>query len=150
MDINTVLNEILVKLFRDINSIEEQAIRTGEYKDMTANDMHVIEAIGTISPKNMTSVAKTLSVTTGTLTIAINSLVKKGYVERVRSEEDRRVVLVSLSAKGKRAHAHHQKFHNEMIQSITERLSEEEKKVLAKALGNAREFFNGMKNSQKK
>lgn len=150
MDINTALNEILVNLFHNINSIEEQAIRTGEYKDMTTNDMHVIEAIGTSAPKNMTSVAKTLSVTTGTLTIAINSLVKKGYVERVRSEEDRRVVLVSLSSKGKRAFNHHQKFHEEMIKSITDRLSEEEKAVLAKALGNASEFFHGIKNDLKK
>ena len=90
MDINETLNEVLVKLFRDINTIEERAIRTEEYRDMTANDMHVIEAIGTGEPKNMTTVAKLLSVTTGTLTISMNSLVKKGYVQRVRSEEDRR------------------------------------------------------------
>ena len=145
MDINTALNEVLVKLFKNINSIEEQAIRTGDYQDMTTNDMHVIEAIGVREPKNMTAVARALSVTTGTLTIAINSLVKKGYVVRVRSEEDRRVVLVSLSPKGKKAFAHHKRFHEEMIQAITERLSEEEKVVLAKALGNASEFFNRIK-----
>ena len=46
MDINRTLNEVLVKLFRNINVIEERALRTGEYKDVTANDMHVIEAIG--------------------------------------------------------------------------------------------------------
>ena len=56
MDINETLNEVLVKLFRDINTIEERAIRTEEYRDMTANDMHVIEAIGTGEPKNMTTV----------------------------------------------------------------------------------------------
>ena len=49
----------------------------------------------------MSAVAKSLSVTVGTLTIAMNHLVKKGYVERRRSEEDRRVVLVSLSEKEK-------------------------------------------------
>lgn len=141
MDINVALNEILVNLFRNINSIEERAIRTGDYKDMTANDMHVIEAIGVNEPKNMTSVAKSLSVTTGTLTIAVNSLVKKGYVERVRSEEDRRVVLISLSANGKKAYAHHQKFHNEMIESIVEQLSEEEKHLLGKTLIRINSFF---------
>ena len=47
MDINSTLNEILVKLFRNINTIEEQAVKSGEYKDMTTNDMHVIEAINT-------------------------------------------------------------------------------------------------------
>ena len=90
MDINETLNELLVRLFRNINAIEEQAIRTEEYKDMTANDMHVIEAIGTGAAKNMTSVAKALAVTTGTLTISVNSLVKKGYVKKVQSETDKR------------------------------------------------------------
>ena len=116
MDIKETLNELLVNLFRSINTIEEQAMRTEEYKDVTTNDMHVIEAIGTGAPKNMTTVARILSVTTGTLTISANSLVKKGYVQRVRSEEDRRVVLVSLTEKGKRAYAHHKNFHDEMIQ----------------------------------
>ena len=58
MDIKETLNELLVNLFRSINTIEEQAMRTEEYKDVTTNDMHVIEAIGTGAPKNMTTVAR--------------------------------------------------------------------------------------------
>ena len=82
MEIYGILNEVLVRLFRDIMNIEEKAIITQEYKDLTNNDMHVIEAIGMGEPKNMTSIARELSVTVGTLTIAMNSLVKKGYVDR--------------------------------------------------------------------
>ena len=76
MEIKQRLNEVLVKLFRNVNNIEEQAMKTEEYKDVTTNDMHVIEAIGMDCPRNMTAVAKTLGVTTGTLTISVNSLVK--------------------------------------------------------------------------
>ena len=141
MNINHVLNEVLVRLFRNINVIEERAICTGDYKDVTANDMHVIEAIDMEEARNMTSVARSLGVTTGTLTIAVNSLVKKGYVERVRSEEDRRVVLVSLSEKGKRAYLHHRQFHEQMIEAIVEELSEEEQAVLEKALVKLDRFF---------
>lgn len=141
VNINDALNEILVELFKDINEIEEKAIRTGQYKNMTSNDMHVIEAIGMGSAKNMSAVAKVLNVTTGTLTISVNALVKKGYVERVRSEEDRRVVLVSLTQKGRKAYAHHQKFHAEMIEVIVEKLSEEEKEVLEKSLSKLAKFF---------
>ena len=78
VNITSTLNEVLVRLFRDITTIEEKAIKTGEYKELTVNDMHVIEAIDVHQPKNMTSVAKSLSVTTGTLTISVNGLVKKG------------------------------------------------------------------------
>ena len=142
MDINSTLNDVLVKLFRNINTIEEQTIRTEEYKDVTINDMHVIEAIGIGEQKNKTTVAKALQVTTGTLTISINSLVKKGYVSRVRSEEDRRVVLISLTSKGREAFLHHRRFHERMIESIVDDLSEEEKQVLEKALRRILNHFN--------
>ena len=51
MEIEQRLNEVLVKLFRLVNSIEEQAVKTEEYKNITTNDMHVIEAIGIGSQK---------------------------------------------------------------------------------------------------
>ena len=141
MDINHALNEVLVRIFRNINTVEEQALRTEEYKDVTINDIHVIEAIGMEEQKNMTTVAKSLHVTTGTLTISINSLVKKNYVERVRSEEDRRVVLVSLTEKGKKAFLHHRQFHDKLVNEIVEQLSDEEKHVLEKALNRINQFF---------
>lgn len=141
MDINRTLNDVLVKLFRNVNVIEERAIRTEEYKDVTTNDMHVIEAIGMEGAKNMTSVARSLEVTTGTLTISVNSLVKKGYVDRIRSEEDRRVVLISLSEKGKKAYLHHRRFHEQMIDSVVNELTDEEQRILEKALTKLNHFF---------
>lgn len=141
MSIKTTLNEVLVRLFRNINAIEEQSIKSGSYKDMTTNDMHVIEAIGIVEPQNMTSVARVLMVTTGTLTISVNSLVKKGFVERARSEEDRRVVLVSLTDKGRSAFLDHQKFHEDMVDAVVEHLSVQEQEVLEHALGKLNHFF---------
>lgn len=105
--------------------------------------MHVIEAIGIEEPKNMTSIARELSVTVGTLTIAMNSLVKKGYVERTRGKEDRRVVYISLSEKGRRAYRHHARFHKEMIDSMTSGLSKEEMEALIRSLNKLNEWFRG-------
>ena len=145
MEIRECLNELFVQLFRDILVIEEKALKKGEYQNLTINDIHVIDAVGDDAPKNMSSVAKALHVTTGTLTISVNSLVKKGYVDRVRSEEDRRVVLVSLTEAGQRAHREHKQFHERMIERITERLSPNESEVLAGALTNMAAFFKEQK-----
>ena len=147
VDLYESMNEFLVGIFKDIMDIEEKAIITSEFKDITNNDMHIIEAIGISEPKNMSTVAKSLSVTIGTLTIAMNSLVKKGYVERVRSQEDRRVVLLSLSEKGRKAYEHHKIFHNNMIQATVGKLTEEEKNTLAKALVNLKGYFEEYKMS---
>ena len=138
-------HEVLVKLFNEIMDIEAKAIITPEFKDITNNDMHVIEAVGMGEPRNMSSVAKLLSVTVGTLTISVNNLVKKGYIHRVRSNEDRRVVLISLTDKGKKAFNHHKKFHEDMIQSLIAGLSDKEINTLVTALTNLKEFFRTYK-----
>lgn len=136
-----VFHDILVNLFQEIMDIEEKALITAEFKNISVNDMHIIEAIGTGEPKNMSTVAKLMSVTVGTLTIAINNLVKKGYVSRVRSEEDRRVVLIFLTEKGKRAYQHHREFHDGMVKALVEGLDEGQQKILVKSLLNLRTFF---------
>ena len=135
------LNEVLVSLFRDVNDIEQKAIITSEFGDLTNNDMHVIDVIGIDRPKNMSSIARELSVTVGTLTISVNSLVKKGYVVRNRSSEDRRVVFISLSEKGVKAYYHHKKFHEQMIDIVVEELTEEELEALVKALTKLNNWF---------
>ena len=132
------VNDVLVKLFNEIMDVEERALITSEYKDISVNDMHVIEAIGIREPKNMSTVARAVSVTVGTLTIAINHLVKKGYVERSRSEEDRRV---SLSEKGEKAYFHHRMFHEKMVMEILDGMDEKETEVLTGALTKLQKFF---------
>ena len=143
-----VFHDVLVNLFQEIMDIEEKALITSEFKDISVNDMHILEAIGVNSARNMSSVAKTLSVTVGTLTIAINSLVKKGYVNRVRSEEDRRVVLISLTKNGEKANTHHMKFHDGMIQALMKDLDEEQQKILVKSLLNLRKFFDSYRDKK--
>ena len=140
-----VFHDILVNLFQEIMDIEEKALITAEFKNISVNDMHIIAAIGTGEPKNMSTVAKLMSVTVGTLTIAINNLVKKGYVSRVRSEEDRRVVLIFLTEKGKRAYQHHREFHDGMVKALVEGLDEGQQKILVKSLLNLRTFFDSYK-----
>ena len=122
-------------------TIEGKAIITEEFKDISNNDMHIIAAVGRDEARNMSSVAKSLNITVGTLTIAVNNLVKKGYITRVRSEKDRRVVLISLTGKGRRAYDHHERFHREMIQATLAGLSENETRVLVTALTNLKDFF---------
>ena len=141
MDTYETLNGVLVNLFRDVMNLEENAIITSEYSDITNNDMHVIEAVGLGEPKNMSAIAKLLSVTVGTLTIAMNSLVKKVYVNRERGKEDRRIVNISLSEKGKCAYRHHEEFHRHMIDEILKDLTEEETEALVRSLSKLEQWF---------
>ncbi len=148
MDSYGTFNHILVKLFNEIMEIEQKAIITETFKDITNNDMHVIEAIGIGTPKNMSAIAKALHVTTGTLTISMNSLVKKGYVKRERSERDRRVVYIMLTAKGKLAYRHHEEFHRKMTEALIAGLDPADTELLVRALTNLKNFFEGYQAEQ--
>ena len=128
-------------LFNEILDVENKALITGSFKEISINDMHIIDAIGMREPKNMSTVAKAMSVTVGTLTTAINSLVKKGYVSRVRSAEDKRVVLLSLTEKGIAAYKKHAAFHKNMVQSVMDGFNAEELDILARALEKLRTYF---------
>ena len=99
MNPRETINDILVNLFNEIWKLEEDAIITEEFKDITNNDMHIIEAIGLTGDHTMSGVAKKLGITAGSLTTAVNSLVNKKYVTRHRSNEDRRVVFLQLTKK---------------------------------------------------
>lgn len=142
MELDKALNTLLVKLFRDIMNIEEEVLIAGEFKDITINDMHVIEAIGEGKPKPSSVVAKKLAVTMGTLTKSIDRLTRNNYVLRERSDEDKRLVLLSLTEKGMRADAHHQKFHKEMIEAAMAQFDERETKILLESLGGLADYFS--------
>ncbi len=137
-----VLNELLVKLFKNIMEIEEKWLITPEFKDISVNDMHVVEAIGIKEPKSMSTVAKLMSVTTGTLTKSMDGLSDKGYVSRERGKKDKRVVFVSLTEKGRRAYRHHEKFHRNMIDNIKVGINDHETTVLIYALAKLNDYFN--------
>ncbi|MCD8121731.1 MAG: MarR family transcriptional regulator [Clostridiales bacterium] len=141
MDIYETLNDALVNLFRDVMNLEEKMLVTEDYQDITNNDIHVIHAIGLGKPKNMSTIARELSVTVGSLTIAMNSLVKKGYVNRARGDKDRRVVYISLSEKGRGVYHHQEAFHRRMIDAVLNELSNEETESLVKALAKLNQWL---------
>ena len=141
MDAYRTINDTLVNLFNEIWELEKEAIITEEFKDITNNDMHIIEAIGLSGENTMSSVAKKLKITAGSLTTAVNALVRKAYVKRERSEEDRRVVYIALTEKGEKAFYHHEQFHRQMTNAVIEKLDDEEIDALVKMLKDISAFF---------
>ena len=137
----SVLNELLIELFNEILIIEQNTLKEGKFKDLSITEIHTIEAIGMYKSRTMSEIAQDLNITVGTLTIAINNLVRKGYAVRERSEKDRRVVMVGLTRKGKLAYRVHEKFHSDMVKYTIEGLNEEEEKVLINSLDKLSNFL---------
>lgn len=136
-----ILNSLFVEVFNDILLIEQKTLRTGILSDLSVTEIHTIEAIGYKTSRTMSEVASDLNITVGTLTTAVNKLIKKEYVSRKRIESDRRVVLIELTKKGRLAHRLHERFHRQMVNETLNSMTEEEAMALGKALFNMTTFF---------
>ena len=136
------LDELLSGTFNSILRIEERTLDNRLTHGLTITEVHTIVAVGLHERNPMNVVAARLGVTLATLTTAVAKLVRKGFIERSRFEDDRRVVLVSLTKKGRQVLRAHNLFHHQMIDEALADLTEEEERVLAEALAKVRAFFD--------
>lgn len=139
---NSGINEMLVNLFNHVMEVEGRSVITEEFKDITNNDIHIIEAVGIDEPRRMSDIAKRLGVTVGTLTTNMNGLEKKGYIIRNRCDKDKRVVYIILTERGRKAYFHHKDYHKKMIKTAVEGLDDKEKRMLYECLLKLDRFFS--------
>jgi DNA-binding MarR family transcriptional regulator len=98
--VGEILNRIIVKYGR----LKSKKHIYKSLTNLTLIDIDTILVIGCGEMKSMSNIAKELGVSFGTPTITIDRLIQKGYVERIRDEEDRRQVFIRLSKVGVEAY----------------------------------------------
>lgn len=143
-DIREVLNELLVNMFNQILTLEETFLKERGI-ELSMSEVHTLEAIERSETKTMSDIAQALRITQGTFTVNANRLSKKGYVYRTRDEEDRRVFRLKLTDKAQHVMAVHNKFHENMIETIVSQLSPNEKDLLVDSLSQVNVFFESLK-----
>ena len=121
------MENLLDQFYKTYYKIEEINLNQ-VIKCLTTTEIHVIEAIGQ-DKITMNELAEKLGITMGTASIAINKLNEKQFIERIRSDEDRRKVFVKLSKKGEMALNYHGNFHSTILEKITENIPKEELKA---------------------
>lgn len=135
-----VINELLVEIFHRILAIENEGLRQ-QGVNLSMSEVHVLEAISLVETKTMTNIALKLGITVGSLTTAINTLVKKRFVRREFDETDRRKVLISLEETALEVLAKHDDFHQKMIDAIFEDLNVADDSVLITSLSKLAQYF---------
>lgn len=135
-----VINELLVEIFNHILNIEEEELRKSGI-NLSMNEIHTLEAINNADDTTMSNIARKMRITTGTLTTTINRLVGKKYVTRHIDEIDRRKVYLKLTKSSLEVLKEHDKFHNQMIDSLFEDLPIEDDEILYKSLENIANYF---------
>ncbi len=136
------ISGLISSVFYDIIKLEENFLKNNKYKDVSSKEIRTIEAIGINRPKSMGSIAKNLDITLGTLTVSITNLEKKGYVRREKSLNDKRVVNVMLTEKGKKLFRLHKKFKQNIMKSIVIDLTNQEKEIFNGALNRVSQILH--------
>ena len=139
-DTRRTLNELLVNLFNNILAIEEANLQN-QHVSLSMTEVHILEAIEKSESNMMSAVAKYLMITQGTLTVSVSKLEKKGYVERIKDESDRRILRLKNTEKANMVLQVHDEFHKQMIDKIVNDLDIEEEQELLKSLYKVSQFF---------
>ena len=139
------VNDYLTSIFNNVLAIEEVSLRGSRFKDISIKEMHTIDVIGKFPEATPSKVSKELMVTLGTVTTSLNNLERKGYIDRIRSDQDRRVVYLHLTKQGRLVHRLPKRFHKAMVEKIIDGMSPEEKEVMGRGLTNLYQFLEDLK-----
>lgn len=120
---NDQLTHELFTFFNGFASWENSVIKSS---DLTVAEAHAIEVLGQYGAMNMKGLAQKLGVTTGTITVTVDRLERKDYARREPVIEDRRVHLISLTEKGRKAYEEHHQYHHTLTEQILSALSDKE------------------------
>lgn len=137
------LNEQLTDTFNSIRKIEESSLQARHGTRLSISEYHLIESAGKggAEGKTISDIALDLGITTASVTVGVNKLVKKELLEKIRDTDDGRVVYVKMTREGRRINAGHRLFHQHMIKNISKEFSEEELDVLLRCFDKLNEYF---------
>lgn len=147
-DYKTMVNDLLVEVFFDVLKLEQKAIASLGPTPLTMSEMHILEAVGKASSQQMGEVARRLRITLPTLTVSVNRLVEKGFLDRKRARQDRRRVEIALTENGVAAYEAHERFHSRLVQSMFEELDLEHRPALLEGLSQLDRFFRELAEEQ--
>lgn len=132
------LTRLIVEFYEKLSSWEHAVVRG---KGVSLSQMHILELLGAHEALRMKELSEKVGVTTGTLTVVVDKLVKKGLVRREADDRDRRSVIVKLTDEGHVLYEEHDRLHVQLTREITAELTPEEIEGVKSALSRMTERF---------
>lgn len=125
------LSRLLVEFFDRLSSWEHAVVRGS---GLTLPQMHTLEILGDSGAMRMKELAARMGVTTGTLTVLVDRLEQRGLVRRRPNDQDRRSVLVELTAPGQCRFDQHHALHRQLTEELSADLESADRDNLNKLL----------------
>ncbi len=136
-EVEEILVALLCKTYNKIIYDEEKILKDMIGDKLSLKEFHTIDVIyDTMTNKTNTAsnIAKILGITQGTLTINVDRLIAKGYANKVKNDNDRRVTYIELTADGHNLRNKHNIIHKQLIEDAIKNLNTSEKVALVNAV----------------
>jgi DNA-binding MarR family transcriptional regulator len=140
------LFEFVGTLDQSLKKLQRQVGSGSGFSNLTINQFHYIDAIARLGEPTNTEIAEELKITKASVTGGVNKLVTLGFVQKIRSSDDRRVFHVHLTqAAQELVEARFQALHEygQFVQSV---LSEEEARQFKAAIVKITQLFTDKEN----
>ncbi|WP_052329885.1 MarR family winged helix-turn-helix transcriptional regulator [Thermicanus aegyptius] len=124
MDREVMIGTLIQLLHRFFRKIKLEMNQLDE--ELTVSDFHVLKIIHEESPVNISEIAKRLQVSLSHVTNISDRLINKGLIDRIRSHEDRRVVMLTILPRGEEMMSELQRRRIEYLKHLLENVSDEE------------------------
>ena len=115
--------------------LEPGLLAGGPYTDLHANDIGLFEVLAEPGPRSVRAIADAVQAPISTVSSALDRLEQSGLVCRARSAEDRRVVCIELTARGKKLADRLRDAHVLNCRAMLQRLTPEERKEFLRLAG---------------
>lgn len=135
------LDKLMSMLFSKSEQMEEDLKKESAIVDLSVKQLQCIELIYQMENPGLSELAEKLRITKPSVTVMIDKLEEHRYVERIKSDVDRRSAHVHLTEKGLVAGQLHDKLHQKIARELTKTLSESEKEIMVVLLNKAMQSF---------
>jgi DNA-binding MarR family transcriptional regulator len=129
------LKQIVEKLSGMMGQMEENAKEQYNFSELTLTQMNYMEVINYLGNPNLTELATALRLSKPTVTVAVEKLIEKDYLFKVKSDADRRSQHIHLTEKGQSINGMHDFAHGKIVEYISRNLNDKELNELVRLLG---------------
>jgi len=140
-----LLQELFLKIINKYNQLENVPLKFGTDVLLHASEIHFIEVVGHNPGHNVTGLADLYGITKGAVSQLVKKLEAMGLVEKSKSPDNAKEVLISLTKKGKIAHRNHEELHQQINRSLFKEvatLSEEEIQLIMRSFKSLDNFMD--------
>jgi DNA-binding MarR family transcriptional regulator len=130
----STLEETITYLSDQYEKILKEVPDVTDFRDLTQQQFHYMQVIVKMKNPTLTVLARELNLTKPTVTVLVDRLAEKGYVTRVRSDEDRRVMYLHIAGKGTRFNNMLENAREIMAEKIISGLARKEVEILNELL----------------